>query len=107
MAQIIIVQASERFGWFSRYIVQIDRQTLGQLAPGQSLTLDVEPGDHTVQVLWDHARSKALSLTLEQGQTVRLRSSRRRRWLFEWLCANPAFLMEWETLKLAVAPSTT
>ena len=53
------------------YKVVIDQESAGHLAPGQSMTVELDPGEHEIYVSVDWARSKKAQFSLESGETAR------------------------------------
>ena len=59
--------------WIDRlraYRVLVDGEERGRLRPGESVSIEVEPGAHVVQGKIDWTRSAELSLDLSDGESV-------------------------------------
>jgi hypothetical protein len=53
--------------------VLVDSKGAGKVSPGETLELPVAPGEHSVQIAIDWARSPTLSVDVGPGETVYLR----------------------------------
>ncbi len=86
------------------YKVLIDDEHRGTIGRGQTLTLDVAPGRHTVMLKIDWARSQKLNVDVGDGETARLRCAP---------AANPLTGLWYSTIgrgryiRLRVAPTPT
>lgn len=84
-ARMTIRRTSQWINSGSAYTVLLDGQEQGSIADGQQLTLETEPGPHTVAIAIGRARSKPIQISLdEEGETELICGSRLtgwRRWL--------------------------
>ena len=64
---------SGMYGRLRRYGVVVDGRRLARLGQGERRTVAVPAGHHTVTATLDWVASEPVPVTLEPGQTVRLR----------------------------------
>jgi hypothetical protein len=55
-----------------KYKLVVDGEQRGAIARGETLAVDVTPGQHTVMLKIDWTRSQPLTIEVPDGQTVRL-----------------------------------
>jgi hypothetical protein len=70
-AQIQVRRGPQRYPDALRsYAVVLDGNPVGKVARGESITVDTEPGTHSLRMKIDWARSRDLELVLTDGQTI-------------------------------------
>lgn len=52
------------------YVIRLDGETVGRIAEEHSVSLEVPPGEHILQLTLDWAKSPPLHVTVDQSQTL-------------------------------------
>jgi len=84
MTSITVTRDSGYADALRAYAVKIDGKEIGKLMPGESATYPVTPGQHTLQASIDWCGSKAVPVSVQDGDNAAfsLRSSLRGLWVF-------------------------
>ncbi|AFG38655.1 hypothetical protein [Spirochaeta africana] len=67
-AKLTIQRTSQWINSGSSYRVLLDGEEQGSVADGQQITLEVEPGTHTVAITIGRSRSRPLTISLEPAE---------------------------------------
>jgi hypothetical protein len=80
-SQIVIFRAPDPWGDpNAAYGVVIDGSVVGKIQADQAKVFKVQPGTHTVRVKYLLQKSNDAEVSVEDGQTVELACTRRKRW---------------------------
>lgn len=84
MASITVKRDSGYADALRAYAVRIDGKEVGKLMPGESATYRVTPGSHTLQASIDWCGSKAIPVSVRDGENraFSLHSALRGLWIF-------------------------
>lgn len=116
MSVIEIVREEGKRTQWGRYSVLIDGEKLGRLRDGESGRYEVAPGYHAVAVRFYRFSSKTVSMTLAEGESIRLicmlsdRRARVRATSYEtdlWLTLEPTEPPQGAHLQVSAGPSVT
>ncbi|WP_370617652.1 hypothetical protein [Mumia sp. Pv 4-285] len=72
MATLLLVRSTGDAGWFVRTDLRLDGVVVARLRPGERVRVTLSPGTHAVQAAMARSTSVPASITLENGETVRV-----------------------------------